>query len=203
MLSLAPRDLRDRDRCRIGMMRTCLPAALARSVWADRNAWIARVAGLMVAVGVVVAAVGWSAPSARAQGSPPANPARMGEAMGSCLPIQAIRPAANRFDVVLIDVRNDPELIYIPFVDPRAPDLLRWVVDATPPGDGLGQPITLTLQRAEGGDYPRVQHPGDPGLQLVLPSYPAPAFVPTEAAMRTVADVSARATGCFTSLPLT
>ena len=138
--------------------------------------------------------------SVRAQVSPPASPARVAEAMGSCLPIRAVRPAASRMDVVLIDVENDPELIYIPFVDPRAPELLRWVVDVTPLGDGLGQPITLTVQRAEGGDYPRVQHPDDSGLQLVLPLYTVPSFVPTEAARRAVEDVSARATACFTSV---
>ena len=139
---------------------------------------------------------------ARAQSNASASPARVAEAMGSCLPIRAVRPAANRMDVVLVDVENDPELIYIPFVDPRAPELLRWVVDATPPGDGLGQPITLTVQRAEGGEYAQAQHPDDAGLQLVLPSYAAPSFVPTEAARRAVEDVSARATACFTSVPV-
>ena len=156
---------------------------------------------IVLAVGLLLAVVG-GARLAWAQDGLPTSPARVAEAMGSCLPIQGVRPAANRLDVVLIDVQNDPELIYIPFVDPRAPDLLRWVVDATPPGDGLGQPITLTVQRAEGGDYPHVRHPGDPGLQVVLPSYPTPPFVTTEAARRAVEDVSARATACFTSVPV-
>ena len=201
MPALDSRASRDCDRYRSVPPGTCLPHSFNRATGNGMIAGLGVAVAIAVALGLALAVAG-GVSVARAQGGPPASPARMADAMGACLPIQAVRPAANRPDAVLVDVQNDPELIYIPFVDPRAPDLLRWVVDATPPGDGLGQAITLTLQRAEGGDYPRVQHPGDPGLQLVLPSYPTPPFVPTEAAMRTVEDVSARATACFTSLPL-
>lgn len=179
-------------------------AGLATSTTKGRIAGQGAAIATAVALGlVVVRALVGGADVARAQVSLPASPARVAEAMGACLPIRAVRPAATRMDVVLLDVENDPELIYIPFVDPRAPELLRWVVDATPPGDGLGQPITLTVQRAEGGDYARAQHPDDAGLQLVLPTLNAPSFVPTEAARRAVEDVAARATACFTSAPVT